>query len=84
MAITEVRKLPEDKQDAIAALIIKELEDERRWGQSFLSSQEPAVPASLRELVPRSGRARPASVLPVEDLRHFYAGNTSGLFRIDS
>ena len=40
MAITEVRKLPEDKQDAIAALIIKELEDERRWDRAFLSSQE--------------------------------------------
>ena len=40
MAITEVRKLPEDKQDAIAALIIEELEDERRWDSAFASSQD--------------------------------------------
>jgi hypothetical protein len=40
MAITEVRKLPEDKQDAIAALIIEELEDERRWASAFASSQD--------------------------------------------
>lgn len=40
MAITEVRKLPEDKQDAIAALIIEELEGERRWDSAFASSQD--------------------------------------------
>ena len=40
MALTEVRKLPEDKQDAIAALIIEELEDERRWDSAFASSQD--------------------------------------------
>ena len=40
MAITEVRKLPEDKQDAIAALIIEELEDEGRWDSAFASSQD--------------------------------------------
>ena len=45
-------------------------------GQSFFVFSRAAVPA------PSS--LRPASVLPVEDLRHFYAGNTSGLFRIDS
>ena len=39
-AITEVRKLPQDKQDAIAALIIEELEDERRWARAFSSSQD--------------------------------------------
>lgn len=40
MAITEVRKLPEDKQDEIAALIIEELEDERRWDSAFALSQD--------------------------------------------
>ena len=39
-AITEVRKLPQDKQDAIAAVILEELEDERRWDRVFSSSQD--------------------------------------------
>jgi hypothetical protein len=39
-ALTEVRKLPEAEQDAIAALILEELADERRWQESFARSQE--------------------------------------------
>ena len=30
-ALTEVKKLPEAKQDAIASLILDELADEQRW-----------------------------------------------------
>lgn len=43
MAIAEVRKLPQDKQDAIATLIIEELEDQRRWDSAFSSSQDKLV-----------------------------------------
>jgi putative addiction module component (TIGR02574 family) len=39
-AITEVQKLPEQEQDAIAALILEELADERRWDEQFSRSQE--------------------------------------------
>jgi len=39
-ALTEVKKLPEPEQDAIAALILDELSDERRWPESFDRSQD--------------------------------------------
>jgi hypothetical protein len=39
-ALTEVKKLPEPEQDAIASLILDELADERRWQESFACSQE--------------------------------------------
>lgn len=39
-ALTEVKKLPEPDQDAIATLILEELADERRWHESFTRSQE--------------------------------------------
>ena len=38
--LTEVYKLPPEKQDAIAAIILEELEDEQRWDKSFAESQE--------------------------------------------
>ena len=37
--LTEVYKLPPEKQDAIAALILEELEDERLWDKAFAESQ---------------------------------------------
>ena len=59
MAITEIRKLPEDKQDAIAALIIEELEDERRWDRAFSSSQDKLSKLAQRARADRSaGRVR--------------------------
>ena len=39
-ALTEVYKLPPEKQDAIAALILEELEDERLWDKAFAESQD--------------------------------------------
>ena len=39
-AITEVQKLPAAEQDAIAALILEELADERLWEQQFARSQD--------------------------------------------
>ncbi|WP_042341253.1 hypothetical protein [Calothrix sp. PCC 7507] len=37
-AITRLKTLPTDQQDAIATLILEELEDERRWDESFARS----------------------------------------------
>lgn len=34
-AITRLKTLPTDKQDAIATLILEELEEEQRWDESF-------------------------------------------------
>ena len=39
-ALAQVQGLPDAEQDAIAALILEELADERRWDQAFARSQE--------------------------------------------
>ena len=39
-AYAEVEQLAEPDQDAIAALILEELEDERRWQRSFAQSPQ--------------------------------------------
>jgi hypothetical protein len=39
-ALTEVQKLPESQQDAIASLILQEIADERLWDESFAKSQD--------------------------------------------
>ena len=38
-AINEARKLSAPEQDAIAALILEELADDRRWDEAFANSQ---------------------------------------------
>ncbi len=61
-ALLEVRKLPEPDQDAIAALILEELADERRWDDAFARTQEPLarLAAKVREDI-RAGRVRPGT-----------------------
>jgi hypothetical protein len=39
-AISEVRNLPETTQDSIAAIILDELADERRWQAAFARSAD--------------------------------------------
>lgn len=39
-AIGEARKLSESEQDAIAALILEEIADDRRWDAAFANSQD--------------------------------------------
>ena len=39
-AISEIRNLPRDEQDAIAAVLMAELESERRWERAFDSTAE--------------------------------------------
>ena len=38
--LTEIYKLPPEKQDTIAAVILEELEDERLWDKAFAESQD--------------------------------------------
>jgi hypothetical protein len=60
-AVAEARKLPDAEQDAIAALILEEIEDDRQWEASLARS-----PAKLAALVARAeeqvreGRCRTA------------------------
>ncbi|MCE2416296.1 hypothetical protein J4G07_20115 [Candidatus Poribacteria bacterium] len=37
--LTEVHKLPPEKQDAIAAVILEELEDAQLWDKAFSESE---------------------------------------------
>jgi hypothetical protein len=62
-ALAEVRKLPAPAQDAIAALILEELADERRWDEAFARSQDALtrLAGKVREDV-RAGRVRRAAV----------------------
>lgn len=39
-ALIEVYKLPPEKQDAVAAVILEELEDEQRWEAAFAASED--------------------------------------------
>ncbi len=39
-ALSEVYKLPPERQDVIAAVILEELEDEQRWDAAFAASQD--------------------------------------------
>ena len=38
-AILEIKKLPDEEQDAIAAVIMAELESERQWDNAFKNSR---------------------------------------------
>jgi len=39
-AFTEAAKLSDKDQDAVASLLLTELQSERKWDQAFASSQE--------------------------------------------
>lgn len=39
-AIAEVQRLPESEQDALAAILLDEIEDQRRWDEAFAGSQD--------------------------------------------
>ena len=39
-AISKASLLPEQQQDAIAAMILEEIEDEARWDSAFVGSQD--------------------------------------------
>jgi len=39
-AVEKAKKLPESEQDAIAAIILEELEDELCWERAFARSQD--------------------------------------------
>ena len=59
-ALAEVRKLPPDQQDAIASLILEELEDEEKWSRAFAQSQDAL--ARLADKVraeKRAGKVKP-------------------------
>ena len=69
-AITEIEKLPDDLQDAIAARLLAEMADEREWMKRFESTTD-AQWDRMAEMVRReieSGDATPLDeFLPASD-----------------
>lgn len=58
-AIGQVQSLSADEQDVIAALILEEIADERKWDKSFANSQDKlaALADKVRADI-REGRTR--------------------------
>ena len=62
-ALAEIQKLPEADQDAIAALILEEITDGRRWAEAFARSQDRlAQLAEKARTDNRAGRIKRAAV----------------------
>ena len=58
-AVAEARRLPEVEQDATAALILEEVEDDRRWEEAFArSSGKLAAPVARAAEQVRAGLCR--------------------------
>jgi hypothetical protein len=62
-ALAEVRKLPDERQDAIAAIILDEIVDEKLWDEQFGQSQDELARLALRAREDiRTGRVRNAGI----------------------
>jgi hypothetical protein len=60
-AVAEVRKLPDAEQDAIAALILAEIEDDRRWDEAFARAPDKLTALAKRAADQvRTGRCKAA------------------------
>ena len=60
MAISEIQKLSDDEQDAIAAVLMAELESERRWERAFDSTTDQlSILASEALAEYRAGKTEP-------------------------
>ncbi len=58
-ALAEAQKLPAEQQDAIAALILEEIEDEARWDDAFARSQDALVKLAAEAMKEhRAGKTR--------------------------
>lgn len=58
-AFAEISKLPEDEQDAVAALIIGELKSDERWNKMLANSQDILAKLADEALAEhRSGKTR--------------------------
>jgi len=62
-ALAEIEKLPDGEQDAIAARILEEIADERRWDEAFARSQDQLgrMAERVREDI-RAGRVKDIGV----------------------
>jgi hypothetical protein len=71
-ALKKVSALPETEQDGIAALILEEIEDERRWDEAFAKTQDKLARLSAKVARPIDcGATTPG--IPACILRRFTA-----------
>ncbi len=65
-AISRVTEAPEDCQDMIGSLILKELEDDRRWDEAFARN-----PEKLERMADEARAERAAGLTTPLDLSNF-------------
>jgi hypothetical protein len=59
-ALAEIRKLPDQEQDALAAWILAALASERRWAEAFASAPDALVELADEALAEhRAGKTQP-------------------------
>jgi hypothetical protein len=59
-AMSEVEKLSESEQDAVAALVLEELASEQRWTELFAKSQDKLAKLAEKALADHAaGRTKP-------------------------
>lgn len=66
-AITEVRKLPPEQQDALGARILEELESDRRWDELLAGSAEVLDKLAEEAIAEhRAGKTKPFDPADIE------------------
>lgn len=59
-ALSEIAKLGDREQDALAAILLEEIASERRWASSFAGSQDTLAKLADKALAEHdAGRTRP-------------------------
>jgi hypothetical protein len=59
-AVSEIEKLPESEQDAVAAFVLEELASEQRWSELFAKSQDTLAKLASEALSEHAaGRTKP-------------------------
>ncbi len=67
-AFAEAAKLPEEQQDALAAVILREIDSERRWGELFDRPESQDLLARLADKAIADHRAGRSRKLDLSDL----------------
>lgn len=67
-AFREARQLPEADQEAIAAIILQEIESERRWDELFSRPESADLLSRMADEALRGMRAGRAKKLDLDDL----------------
>lgn len=67
-AFEKARELPEDEQDAIASILLREIESEHRWDELFSHPKSVEILSSLADEALAEARAGRTKKLDVNEL----------------